>query len=324
MKIELVNTNSQSYPKLQDFVKKHGLIFNSAEWLRNYSPENIFQCAILNNNNDITGCFVYYLFKKSVFKFIITPPYSPSIDLFYINPAESIVGKNSYSKDVMSLLADYFDSLGVPYINLNLPYNSIDTQPFTWKGYTSRSRYSYLIDLSQTRERLWDNLASEKRKSINKAAKDELIIRETKDHELVHSLITKSLERNDKNRNSEILKKIMFSFSNSENSFSFVAYQKETPIGATYCAVTGGKAMYLFGGFDSENKHHGAGVSCMWQSILKAKELNLNYFDFEGSMNVAIERYFREFGGELQPYFCVEKIRPALNLLLNLKGHKPV
>ncbi|MCC6372738.1 MAG: hypothetical protein IT236_17165 [Bacteroidia bacterium] len=81
--------------------------------------------------------------------------------------------------------------------------------------------------------------------------------------------------------------------------------------------------MYLFGVFDSENKHHGAGVSCMWQSILKAKEMGLSHFDFEGSMNEKIERYFREFGGELVPYFCIEKIKPSLSAVLKLKGQLP-
>ena len=60
----------------------------------------------------------------------------------------------------------------------------------------------------------------------------------------------------------------------------------------------------------------------MWQSILKAKELNLEYFDFEGSMNETIERYFREFGGELQPYICLEKIKPTLQVLFSLTRKK--
>ena len=324
MKIELVNSASPHYAKLQSFVEKHRVFFNAETWIKNYSTENIRQCAILNNNNDVIGCFTYYQFKKAIFKFIITPPYSPNIDLFYINPAESVVGKNSFNKDLLVIITAYFDELGVPYININLPYNTIDTQPFIWKGYTSKTRYSYLVDLSKTKEELWDNLSSEKRKSINKASKDELVIKETTDYELVHSLIIKSLERNDKDKNLEVLKNILFSFSNTFNAFAFVAYHKQVPIGATYCIVNGDKAIYLFGGFDSENKHHGAGVSCMWQSILKAKELGLKHFDFEGSMYMAIERYFREFGGELTPYFCVEKIAPALNLLLKIKGHNPL
>lgn len=324
MKIEQVDKDSQFYAKLQSFIEKHKLLFNSALWLKNYSSDAIIQCVLLNNNDDVIGCFNYYRFKKNGFTFLITPPYAPNIELFYINPAESIVGKNSFTKDVITELTAYFDSLGVSYINFNLPYNCTDTQPFVWKGYISKTRYSYLLNLSASKEELWDNLATEKRKSINKAAKDGLIIKETTDYKLVHSLIIKSLERNNKDKNLNVLQSILFNFSNSENSFAFVAYRNEVPIGATYCVINEKSAMYLFGGFDSENKHHGAGVSCMWHSILKAKELKLSYFDFEGSMNLAIERYFREFGGELTPYFCVEKIKPILSTLLNLKGHNPI
>ncbi len=324
MKIELVNKRSELYPKLQAFVQHHQLLFNSASWMNNYSEKHIQQCALLNNNADIIGCFFYYTFKKVIYKLIISAPYAPDIELFYINPSESVVGKNSFNKEVSETIANYFDHLTVDYINLNLPQYIIDTQPFIWKGYTSKTRYSYLINLSQTEEELKNNLSSEKRKSLNKALKDNLEVQSSEDYELVYSLVIKSLSRNKKSKNTEIIKKILFSFANQNNSFAFVAYHKGLAIGATFCVVNKNKAMYLFGGVDFENKHHGAGVSCMWQCILKAKALNLNYFDFEGSMNENIERYFREFGGELTPYFCVEKVKPGMKIIMNLKKHNSV
>jgi len=324
LKIEPVDKDSVHFLRLQEFIGRHQLVFNLAEWLNNYPQNQISQCAILNNNNDVIGCFTYFTFKKSLFKFIITPPFSPDIGLYYVNPSESTVGKNSFNKEIVQNLALYFDNLNVPYININLPKEITDTQPFTWKGYLSRNRYSYLLDLSATKEALWDNLATEKRKSINRASKDGLVIKETTDRELVYSLIIQSLERNFIAKNTSIIKNILQSLSSKTRSFSFVAYQDGLAVGATFCMVSKFKAVYIFGGFNFENKHHGAGVTCMWNSILKAKALGLNYFDFEGSMNPAIERYFREFGGELTPYFNVQKIKPVLNTLLKLKNHNPI
>ncbi len=318
MKVEIVNKQSTRYPVLAGFIEKHNLLFNSAAWLNNYDLTALTQCAILNNNNEVIGCFIYYTFKKASFNFVISPPYAPNIELFYVNPSESVVGRNTFNKEISDLLADYFISLNKHYVNINLPETIIDTQPFTWKGFTSRLRYSYIIHLSKSKEELWDNLSSEKRKSVNKAIKDELEVKETTDKELVYSLVIKSLDRNGKSKNIEIIRKILFSFSKPQNSYSFVAYHKNVPIGTSFCVINKNKAMYLFGGFDSENKHHGAGVSCMWQSILKAKDLNLQYFDFEGSMNETIERYFREFGGDMIQYACVEKINPILKTMLTL------
>lgn len=321
MRITQINTESDFYTKFNLFVAKHSLLFHSPAWVANYNDQQLIQCAIVNKNDDIIGGFIYYSFKKYSFKFIITPPFTPNIELFYINPAESVVGKNSFTKDVLALISEYFDGLKVHYININLPYHIIDSQPFIWKGYTSRTRFSYLIDVSQSPEDLWNNLSSEKRKSINKAVKDELVIKESSDLSLIYELVYKSLDRNSKAKNLNILKNILFKFSNQTNSFAFVAYKNEKAIGATFCLISGLKAVYLFGGFDSDNKHHGAGVSCIWQSVLKAKALGLTHFDFEGSMNISIERYFREFGGELHSYACIEKVKPLLSLLLSTKKH---
>lgn len=265
---------------------------------------------------------MYYQFKKYTFNFIITPPFTPHIELFYLNPAESIVGKHSFTKEILKVIADYFNGLTYDYINLNLSDSHIDSQPFVWNSFTSRNRYTYLINLNLSQEEIWNNLSSEKRKSINKAEKDDVKIIPSTDFKKVYDLILSSLSRNDLAKNAGIIKNIIFGNDFAENIISYTAYHHNKAIAASFCLVNQSKAIYLFGGFDSENKHHGAGVSCMWHSILKAKSMNLNYFDFEGSMNEAIERYFREFGGELKAYICVEKIKPALQFLLKISGKK--
>lgn len=321
MKIEEVNNQSEYHSQLGKFVKKYQLLFVSEEWLQNFPSANIKRCAILNKNNELIGCFVYYTFKKAIYRFVITPPFTPDISLFFVNPSSSVVGKNSFVKDILNAIADYFDSLGADHISLNLPVEIIDTQPFIWKNYNSRNRYSYLIDLSDSEEKLWETLSSEKRKSVNKAQKDQLKVTPSHDYKRVYPLILKSLERNEVAKNTFILKKIMLTFAGPANSFAFIAEDEKTDVAATFCVVSGNRALYLFGGMDDKS-HHGAGVSCMWQSILKAKELGLKQFDFEGSMNPSIERYFREFGGMLTPYFCIEKTKPAVKVLMKLKGFK--
>ena len=178
--------------------------------------------------------------------------------------------------------------------------------------------YTYHIDLTKTEDTLLANLSSEKRKSLNKAKTDALeVVRET-DMEKVKQVILKTFSRKQITKNKIYFDKILFDFANEKNAIAFVAYQNQKAIAATFCVYDSQRAYYLFGGYDSEFKHHGAGVSCMWQSILLAKQMGLQIFDFEGSMLPEVEKYFREFGGTLTPYYVTYKASTPLKLILKL------
>ena len=88
-------------------------------------------------------------------------------------------------------------------------------------------------------------------------------------------------------------------------SKTHIAYNENKAVAATFCVHDKKTAYYLFGGYDVLNKHHGAGVSTMWNCMMHAKREGLNIFDFEGSMIPEVEKYFREFGGELIRYYRV-------------------
>jgi hypothetical protein len=67
------------------------------------------------------------------------------------------------------------------------------------------------------------------------------------------------------------------------------------------------KAYLLLSGYESDKKHGGAGIGCVWELIKKCQNSQIPIFDFEGSMLTEVEQYFRGFGGELVPYFMIEK-----------------
>lgn len=324
MRIEIVHSASPFYKGLQDFATRHALLFHSEAWLKIYDPQRLVQCAILNKNNEIIGCFLFYRFRKLGFQCIISPPFTPDICLFCVDPSESVVGRNSFQKDLMDTLAIWFDSLKAAFVHIHFPGHFIDTQPFIWKGYVSRNRYSYLIDLSATEEQLRTNLSSEKRKSLNKAEKDGLEISTLSDAETVYQLVCQSLDRNAQGANREIVRNIIYTFTGTDQAIVRAARLNGELLGVAFCLRSQNKALYLFGGFDAGNKHHGAGVACMWNCILDARQRGLAVFDFEGSMRPAIERYFREFGGTLTPYYNVEKTSTVMKALLTLKKERPI
>ena len=75
-------------------------------------------------------------------------------------------------------------------------------------------------------------------------------------------------------------------------------------------------AYYLLGGYQAEERHHGAGALAVFEAIQHCREIGLKTFDFEGSVIPAIEKYFRGFGGQLKPYFSVNKAWLPLEMAL--------
>lgn len=295
-------------------------VLASDAWLDIYKGQNRLM-GIYNDNQELVGTFNLFAFRKYGLTILINPPFTPHINLQYTNPAQSPSAVHSFNKQVMQAIASYLLATRAHYIKLNFAGSVVDTQVFSWKQFTVANRFTYILQLQLSEEELFANLSPEKRKSLRKAEKDGLRIEEAGDYQQVFDLIRQSLQRNDKFHNQEIIRSMVLRFSSPQHTIAFLAKDQEgKALAAAYCICHGGKAYYLFGGFNEVHKHHGAGVSCMWACIKKAKAMGLSEFDFEGSMVPEIEKYFREFGGELKPLQEITYKRfpyKQLSLLLN-------
>ena len=69
------------------------------------------------------------------------------------------------------------------------------------------------------------------------------------------------------------------------------------------------QAYYLGGGRHPEVHDPSAMTALLWQAILEAKAQGLGRFDFEGSMDPGVERFFQAFGGEKNLYVVARQSR---------------
>ncbi len=312
--VKNIDFNSEAYREL---ALKKGSVFNQAEWLQLYG-DRILVLGLYNLNDELIGAFNFYKAIKFGMAYLIVPPYSPSNGLFFINPAENNSNRITFEKAVHESICKWLNAQRVLLKISAFPFTTNDTQVYFWNKYKVIPNYSYRLSLDQSAEQLFSGLTSEKRKSVRRAEKDKIEIKLCEDYQIVKELILKTFDRKDKKVSMEFLDKILFKFATKENSFAYVAYQNNKPSGCTYCLISGDTTYYLFGGYDISNKHHGSGVSCMWHSILHAKDLGLKIFDFEGSMLPEVEKYFREFGGDLVPYYTIQKAWLLVEMALKL------
>lgn len=312
--MKISEIKKQDEPLINDLALSYGTIFDSIEWTKIFEGR-VNRYGIYNNGDELIGGFITYREKKFGLSIYRDPPFTPSIGPFLKMEAKNPVAVMDIWKQTLSLMANFIEDLPYSVMSCSLNRNIIDLQPFIWKRFKVIPGYTYILDLSMSAEDIWNRMSSERRKNINKGVKDGLFVKKITDYELIKSLVIKTFLRQKREINEFYLNKILFEFANNENSYAFVTYNNG-PIGCSFCIYDRKTAFYLLGGYDDQKKHHGAGTLSMWEAIKQAKALGLRYFDFEGSMIPQIEIYFRGFGGQLTPYFHINKAKLPLEIAL--------
>jgi hypothetical protein len=313
VKIEkLIEKNKENYEKI---AISEGAIFNRLSWLKMFNDKVQIYGIYDKDNNSIGG---FHLYKQKRFGLTIyrNPPFTPTIGPFLQIKAENSAAVMNKWKETLFLMANFFENLPYSIISISLNKDIIDTQPFIWRKFKVIPGYTYIIDLDKSSEDISKEMSARRRNNVNKALKDGLIAKYSDNLEIVKSLVLKTFLRQKKKINQYYLNKVLFEFANKDNSFSFISFQNKKPSATTFCVYDKNTAYYLLSGYDSENSHHGAGALAVWEAIKFAKKLGIKYFDFEGSMVPQIEIFFRGFGGQLVPYYRINKAKLPLEILL--------
>lgn len=293
---------------------RHGTVFNTREWLEIFgSKVQLF--GLYDGGDNLIGGFHLYKQRKFGLSIYRNPPFTPLIGPFLEVRATKHVYRMSTWKEALSSIASFIEQLPYAVISFSLDKKILDTQPFYWHKFKVIPGYTYLLNLSTDEEGLKKNMSSSLRGDLRKGQKDGLRVEKSNDFNQIQSLVMKKFSRQDM-KTSGYLGRVLFQFANQSNSFAFTTYQNGQPSATAFCIHDDHTAYYLLGGYDHENKHHGAGPLAVWNSIQYAKSLGLESFDFEGSMVPQIEQFFRGFGGELTPYYRVNKAKLPLEILL--------
>jgi lipid II:glycine glycyltransferase (peptidoglycan interpeptide bridge formation enzyme) len=315
MKIcELRQEDEENYDEL---AFSYGTIFNSYEWVSIFG-DRLQRYGIYTDNDKLIGGFILYKEKRFGLTFYRDPLYSPAIGPFLKVDAENPSTIMNTWKEALTLMADFIDKMSYSVISCSLNFNIVDAQPFIWKKFKVIPGYTYLIDLKLPIDELWKRLSKVRKNELKKAESDSIIVEQTGDFKCIKELVLKTFSRQGKGIEKYYLDRILFEFANRNNSYAFVAYKGSLPIAGTFCVYSNGTAHALVGGYDYEHQHRGATASVDWSCIKYAHNLGLKCFDLEGSMAPQIERYFRGFGGQLTPYYRINKARFLLEVLLKL------
>ncbi len=263
----------------------------------------------------------WFLRKKRGFTLSYQPFLIPYLGPFIFYPdAQKTSTRLSWEKEMMDKLINQLPKAG--YFNQAFRPDILNWLPFYWKGFQQSTRYTYQLDLNESRQTLWNGLKDNIRRQIKKAEKNLSITSSNNLNPLLELKHRQAKKQGKKFHIADDYAKRLFDIS-LKNKEATLWYAKDVQnrIHAGIWIVTdANSAVYLMGSSHPDYKQSGAMSLLMWTAILAAKEKKVIKFDFEGSMIKSVERFFRSFGAGQIPYFEISKIRnPLFYLYLYFK-----
>lgn len=272
--------------------------------------------GIFADDNQLKGLFLLQKNKRlNLFNQLSVPEHYPKTNFWYPTQSTNPAKVNTEQKKVMAAIATYLSDQKKDIINVLFPTEWIDFQPFFWNKFKVITRQTYQLNLTLTEETLFNHFAPERKKNITQAQKGDIVLSDNK-KDALHVLGMNSIYK----PFFTWLTHLVLDFCTEENSIIKVAYHKNTPISTSICLLDSDYCYYMYGAHDSNLSHQGASSLCIWDSMKEAKKRQIPTFDLEGSMVPDIEKFFRNFGGDLVPFYQVTKAPLILEILLKFKN----
>ncbi len=286
-------------------------IFSSSAWCEIFEASGK-SLAVFSGDQTIAP-FVLFHFKKFGKDVLIHPPFAANCGLRQVTKHAKPFTKNTELKRILRTIADYLQNeYSDAYIDIALPTDIKDIQPFTSAGFKTDLGYTYLLDIELPEKELLANFSSERRKNVKDAWKKDPKIQKNHKEDEVITVVKSTLESSGLNYDYEYLKRII----KSDFSYTISAISGSEVDAAAVIVYDSYRAYYIAGGSSKNPEKAGLSALILWEAILEAKRLGIPTFDFCGSTVPSIEKFFRGFGGELTPFFRIKK-NTALPDMLN-------
>lgn len=287
-------------------------LFFQSKWIETTSNSKNWDVALVIENDNIIAAWPFLKEQKFSFQLIRNPLLTPYLGPIFISNNTTLSLQEVYQKLKQQLPDSSF-----------YQWSSLPNQYHQWDDTSiiSQQRITHIIDLRTEPDELWKNIQSRKRSYIKNAHKLLQINEEPIDWSIFIKNHQNSFYKKSKKYNytKSLFERIESNF--KESSLSIQTKDAQGFIQAQAFFVYDKHAMYYLLGAYTHQAHQGAMASLIWYAVLKAKQMNLHTFDFEGSMDNGIATFFKSIGGVPQNYYYYEQTNSFLWQLINKLKH---
>ena len=289
-------------------------IFSKDWWLDAVCGDDNWDVIIIKKGQDIVATLPYYLTKGRLFTTIGMPSLTQTLGPWLR------VSKTKYA-DILSeqkkLMTEIIIQLPpFDYFVQNFHYSITNWLPFSWKGFSQTTLYTYVIENLTDLDLVWRSFQANIRSDVRKAQKCVKIKRDLDvDTFLNVSALTFQRQGRLLPYSRAFVHRLDMACKEQDACQIFYALDSRNRIHAVaYIVWDDNSAFYLMGGGDPALRNSGATSLVMWEAIQFASTVTKK-FDFEGSMIEPVERFFRAFGARQIPYFNINKITTKYKMM---------
>jgi hypothetical protein len=285
--------------------------FQTPWWLEAVAPGGWGEVRV-EAGGALAARWPYVIKKRFGCNFLLMPRLTQSLGP-WLRPVEGkYVNQISVQRKLLEELLDklpHFD-----FFFQNFHFALTDWLPLHWRGFRQTTGYTYVLDDVSNLEDIWKNMTDKTRNVIRKAEKNGLTVVESDDLETFLRLneMTFARQKMPLPFSQDLVRRIDAACRAQSAGKLFLAYDRD---GRAHCGLylvyDTKAAYYLLGGIDPELKDRQGMALTVWESIKYAATVTKAY-DFEGSMQEAIERFVRGFGPVQKPYHSILKCNSSL------------
>lgn len=303
--IQIVLTNKEQYRKLCN--EQNDLpLFHKDWWLDTVCED--WDVAIARNGDHISGVWPYSIERKIGVTIYRTPVLTPYLGPYIFYPADlKKTKRDNFEHETVNALLEQMQAAQVMAIALSPGHKQAGL--YKSKGFSINTRQTFLMPLQEDEPAIFSRLHEDYRRNIRKAEAELEIATDAAALPQLWEYQKATLDRKDVGVHFSPAKlQALFDACKANLRCYLWVARKDGVIQAILWHVWDNeRAYYLAGAKNPNAKDNRAMTALIWKAISESKKMGKQYFDFEGSMDPGVEKFFRNFGGERELYLTIQK-----------------
>jgi len=267
-----------------------------------------WDAAIVKNGDKVSGIWPYCMENRinvSIIRDQVLTPYMGPF-VFYPNDLKHSK-RDNFQHETIAALLDEMPEAKVWHLSAFPGLKQVGL--FTTHKFDVQVRQTFIMPLSDKIEDIFSRLHEDYRRNVRKAEKEITIANEPEMLQQLWGYQKATLDKKDVRMHfTQPQLQAVFDACNEHGCTALWVARKEGEAEAILWQVWDDvQAYYLVGSKNPLSNDNRAMTALIWHAIAHAASLGKTGFDFEGSMDQGVEKFFRNFGGKRQLYLVLRK-----------------